>query len=192
MLSNLSAMVGMFVIIWIPIKSFNIIYKCPDLNSREFKKRYKTIVAGLKTSAPLCYQFICVFYFRRAVYAGLFVLFEPKPAVQIAFANISSIVMCVYVIIVRPYDTFLSTMLSTVNEILLVVMIGGVVRFLDPVISPSQSQMVGTAFVGIVIGTIIINWGSIMVFGIKQFIQVRRTKKLLKKYKSVPPKFPKT
>jgi len=52
-LSNLAAFVGMFAVIYIPIKSFNIIYRTQDLNSFDFKKRYLTIIAGLKVSSPL-------------------------------------------------------------------------------------------------------------------------------------------
>ena len=76
-------MIGMLFVMYIPIKSFEIVYRTGNLNSEEFKKRYKTIIAGLKTSGPLCFQFISIFYFRRAVYASIFVLFESSPGFQL-------------------------------------------------------------------------------------------------------------
>jgi len=87
-ITNVSALVGMAVVIYIPIKCFNIIYRTEDLNSLDFKKRYKTIIAGLKTNGPLKYQFICVFYFRRALYASIFVMLETKPSLEIISANL--------------------------------------------------------------------------------------------------------
>jgi len=39
---------AMISVVYIPMKSFNIIYKAPDLNSDEFKRRYKTLIADLK------------------------------------------------------------------------------------------------------------------------------------------------
>lgn len=53
LVSNIAAFIGMLTIMYIPIKSFDIIFRTHDLNSDEFKKRYKTIIAGMKTSSPL-------------------------------------------------------------------------------------------------------------------------------------------
>lgn len=141
---NIAAMIGMFATMYIPIKAYNIIFRTENLNSREFKRRYKTIISGLKTTGPLSFQFICVFFFRRAAYACLFVLFVSKPMVQIGFANMTTIGMLLYIVIVRPYDTFLSNFLGIVNEILLTVMLIGTGRFLDPIITPTQSSLIGT------------------------------------------------
>ena len=166
------------------MKSYNIVYRTEDLNSREFKKRYKTIISGLKTTGPLCYQFLCVYFFRRACYAALFVIFQTNPMIQIGSANITAILMLLYIIIVRPYDSILSTILSIINEILLVAMIMGTSRFLDPVITPSLSNTIGTAFIGIIVGVIIINWVGIVVYGItmgfKKVYETKRLKRLRK------------
>jgi len=111
------------VIIYIPTKTFNIVYECPDLKAVEFKKRYKIIIAGLKIDNPLRYQFTCVFFFRRAVYASMFIVLASYPSVQIGFAFCSCLVMALYEIIVKPYSTRLSSILSIVNEVLLSIMI---------------------------------------------------------------------
>mmetsp|Transcript_14089 Transcript_14089/g.14085 ORF Transcript_14089/g.14085 Transcript_14089/m.14085 type:complete len:113 (-) Transcript_14089:18-356(-) len=79
--------------------------------------------------------------------------------------------MAVFLIIIRPYDSLLSIYLSILNEFLLVMMISGCFRFLNPTITPSLNTTLGTAFVGIVIGTIIINWVSIIFYGIGIMIQ---------------------
>ena len=170
-LSNLAAFVGMFAVIYIPIKSFNIIYRTQDLNSFDFKKRYLTIIAGLKVSSPLWYQFICIFYFRRAVYASIFVLFQSQPVLQIIFADFVTASMLVYLIIIRPYNSLLSTLLSIVNEILVIWMITPTYRFLEEEITPNLSKMIGSIFVGIVVGTIVVNWFSIIVYGTTIYIK---------------------
>lgn len=161
----------MLTIIYIPIHSFNIVYKTQDLKSPDFQKRYETIIAGLKTSGPLWYQFICVFYFRRAVYSGIFVLFQDSPGFQIICANVVTIAMLLYLIIVKPYDSYLSIGLSIINEILLVWMITPTFRFLNPVITPALSKMMGNMFVGIIVATIVINWVSIIVYGVSMVIK---------------------
>jgi hypothetical protein len=55
---NLSTILAMLLVIYIPVKAFNIIYRTENLTSQEFKKRYKTIISGLKTTGPLSFQFI--------------------------------------------------------------------------------------------------------------------------------------
>ena len=173
----------MFALIYIPVKAFNIIYRTHNLDSEVFKKRYKTIIAGLKTHGPLWYQFIWVFYFRRAVYASIFVLFQSKPSVQIISANLLTLAMLIYLISIRPYDSFLSTMLSIVNDSLLVIMIAGCLRFLEEVITPSFSNLLGNTFVFIVIGTIVINWVSIIIYGITKAFKKKIRKKKIKMLK---------
>ena len=163
--------VAMIWVIYAPIKCFNIIYRTQNLDSDEFKMRYKTIIAGLKTSGPLCYQFIWVFYFRRAVYASVFVIFQSNPTVQLASANTITIAMLVYLLIVKPYDSLLSTILSIVNEVMIILMISSTFRFLDSVISPIMSSIIGNIFVGIIIGTIAINWIAIIGYGTGIYLQ---------------------
>ena len=162
---------AMISVVYIPMKSFNIIYKAPDLNSDEFKRRYKTLIADLKTWGPLWYQFIWVFYFRRAVYASLFVLFQSKPTLQLVFAVIITVSMFAYLLIVRPYDSMLSTILSIVNEVMIISMLSFIFRFLNPVITPSMSSIIGNIFIGIIVGTIAINWISIIGYGAGSYLQ---------------------
>lgn len=181
---NISAMLGMLAVLYIPIKAYNIIYRTADLNSEEFKKRYKTIISGLRTDNPLAYQFICVFFFRRAVYASIFVLFSSKPVYQIICANAITIAMMVYVVVVRPYNTFLSTILSILNEMLLVGMILITFRFLNPTISPALSKTIGTLLITIILVTIILNWVGIMLYGISQYIHKKMRAQRLKKLKA--------
>ena len=107
-----------------------------------------------------------MFFFRRAVYAAVFVLFPSMPSVQIAFASFTAVSMMIYVTVVRPYDSILSTFLAIVNECLLVAMILTTFRFLDPVMSPNLSKSLGTMFIGIIVGTIAINWIGIVVYGL--------------------------
>ena len=107
-----------------------------------------------------------MFFFRRAVYAAVFVLLPSMPSVQIAFASFTAVSMMIYVTVVRPYDSVLSTFLAIVNECLLVAMILTTFRFLDPVISPHLSHTIGTLFIGIIVGTIAVNWIGIIVYGL--------------------------
>jgi len=80
--------------------------------------RYKTIIADLKTNDPLCYQFICVFFFRRALYASILIIFESKSTLQIVSANLVTLLMVIYLVIIKPYRATLSNFLSVSNEIL--------------------------------------------------------------------------
>lgn len=158
-------MIGMLAVMYIPIKSYDIIFKTENLNSEDFKKRYKTLISGLKTTSPLCYQFICVFFFRRAIYASLFVIFQNSPSFQITVGVVTTVSMFIYLVIVRPYDAYLSTILSIINEILLFIMILGSSKFLNPEMAPAQSKMIGTAFIGIIVATIAVNWLGIISYG---------------------------
>ncbi|CAI2365637.1 unnamed protein product [Moneuplotes crassus] len=175
--NNFCALVGMFAVIYVPIKSFNIIYKAGDLNSKTFKKRYKTIISGLKTSGPMCFQFVSIFYFRRGVYASILVLLYSTPLLQIMSASILTVAMACYLIIVKPYESSLSTFLSISNEFLLILMIFGSFRFVNPVMTPTESRIIGKVFIGVLISTIFLNWASIIFQGIKTFLQNKRRKK---------------
>jgi hypothetical protein len=73
--------------------------------------------------------------------------------------------MLLYLAIIRPYDSYLSNILGVTNEILLSIMLIGTSQFLDPIMSPDQSKMIGNAFVGIIVGTIVVNWGGIISYG---------------------------
>jgi hypothetical protein len=163
--ANFCAIIGMLATMYIPVKAYNIIFRTQDLNAEDFKKRYKTIISGLKTDGPLSYQFICVFFFRRALFATLFVIFQSNPTLQITFALFTTISMLLYLSIVRPYDTYLSNILGVTNEILLCFMLIGTSQFLDPIMTPDQSKMIGNAFIGIIVGTIVVNWGGIISYG---------------------------
>lgn len=138
----------MFVVDYIPIKSYNIIFETSNLDSEEFKKRYKTIISGLKTKGPFWYQFIWVFFFRWALYASTFVIFSTNPLAQIIFTSLTVVGMLGYLILVRPYNTLLSSILSITNELFLAVMIFSWSRFVNPKISPGQSKQIGMMFVG--------------------------------------------
>mmetsp|Transcript_15815 Transcript_15815/g.13829 ORF Transcript_15815/g.13829 Transcript_15815/m.13829 type:complete len:130 (+) Transcript_15815:198-587(+) len=98
--------------------------------------------------------------------------------------------MLVYIISVRPYDSFLSTGLSMINDFLLVTMLIGCSKFLNPVMTPALSRILGNIFVGIVIGTIIVNWASIAVYGVgmvlKKKLKKRKITKLREKYNVAP------
>ena len=67
--SNIIALTVSVVMVYIPIKAFNILFTTNNLNDPVFKKRYKTFIVDLKTNSPLQFQFISVFFFRRALYA---------------------------------------------------------------------------------------------------------------------------
>jgi len=145
----------------------------------------------LKTTDPLCFHFITVFFFRRAVYASLFVLFGYYPMFQVIMAMGCAVFMFLYLVIVRPYVSFLSTFLSILNEILLGVMIVTTFRFVNPEISPSMSSQLGSFLVGILATTIAVNWVAIVIFGIVKMVHKRSLNKKLKKLRSTQEKIDK-
>ena len=158
-------MFGLLVMFYIPTKTFNIVYECPNLDSFEFRKRYKTLIAGLKTSDPLKYQFTWVFFFRRAIFAALLIVLASYPSVQVSFALVTWLGMIVYGVIVKPYSSRLSSILLIVNEWISTTIIGIWMRFLRKRITPGHRRMIGATLVYIIIGTIIINWIGIIMFG---------------------------
>ena len=175
----------MLAVLLIPVKWFNIIYQAPNLDDPQFKKRYKTFIADLKTNDSLSYQFLSVFFFRRAAYASLYVLFTAYPLVQVGFALTTTLAMFLYLVIIRPYVSVLSIFLSILNEVLLFVLILPSARFSNPAISPDLSSQLGTMMVGIIAFTIFINWVSIVVYGILKFIIKKVKTKRLKKMRDI-------
>ena len=123
-LSNIIALIASVAMLYIPTIAYNILSKTMNINDTEFKKRYKTFIADLRTDSPLRYQFITVFFFRRAVYGCAFVILVFFPTLQIICLIATVIGMMIYLIIVRPYKSILSSLLSVVNEILLLIMVG--------------------------------------------------------------------
>ena len=150
---------------YIPTKAFSIVYECPNLDSFEFRKRYKTLIAGLKTNDPLKYQFTWVFFFRRAIFAALLIVLASYPSVQISFALVTWLGMILYGVIVRPYSSTLSSVLLIVNEWIFTVIIGIWMRFLRKKITPDHRRMIGATLVYTIIGTVIVNWIGIIFYG---------------------------
>ena len=163
-INYVGAVFGLLVMFYIPTKAFNIVYEWPNLDSFEFRKRYKTLIAGLKTSDPLKYQFTWVFLFRRAIFAALLIVLASYPSVQVSFALVTWLGVMVYGVIVKPYWSRLSSILLIVNEWIFTTIVGIWMRFLRKKITPDYRRMIGTTLVYI-IGTIIINWIGIIVFG---------------------------
>ena len=166
-----------------PVLSYNIIFRTSDLEDEHFQDRYKTIINDMRTDNPLRFQFICVFYFRRAVYASVFVFLSAFPLVQVT-ASIGTVIgMLAYLIIIRPYQSTLSKFLSITNDVLLLACLLLTLRFLDVVISPSVRLAFGQILITMILATISINWVSIIISGVFAGVQKIRSKKVAEKRK---------
>jgi hypothetical protein len=175
--SNIPAVLGCLLIVYIPVKCYNILFRTCNPKNKEFQKRYKTIILDLRTDDPLRFQFITVFFFRRAIYASTFMLLAELQIMQVSAAVATVIGMTSYLLLVRPYKSVLSSVLSVFNEFMLFLTVGLPGRFLEPVISPSESRTFGTILIGIIISTIAVNWIGIMIYGIVVFIKRKLKKK---------------
>jgi len=165
-MNNITALFGTLLILYIPVKTFNIISKTWDLKDSDFQQRYRIIIMDLRTDSPLRFQFTSVFFFRRAIYASAFILAVNNSFVQIGITLSTVLAMATYLLIVIPYKTVLSSFLSVVNEFLLMCTVAIPGRFLEPIVTPSDSKAFGNTLIGIVIATIAINWVSIIVVGV--------------------------
>ena len=175
-MSNLIALSVAIIMMYIPIISFTTIQSASNLNDPAFQKRLKTFIIDLRTTNPLCFHFATIFFFRRAIYACAFVVLANVPSTQVLYLSVVTLSMSAYLVVVRPYKSVLSSVLSLLNEFMLLSMIVTTFRFLDPIIAPSQSKMIGNALVGMVIMTIVMNWVGIIVQGTISFIQKRAKK----------------
>ena len=182
-ISNIIALTVAVVMVYIPINAFNILYTTNDLSDPVFKKRYKTFIVDLKTNSPLRFQFISVFFFRRALYAWVLVIVAFIPKTQIALLITIVAGMMVYLIIVMPYESILSTILGILNEALLLIMVSIWTRFTDNKVDRKTSSEYGRCLVYILIGTIIINWVAIITYGTTLLVKKGLKKKKLQKIK---------
>ena len=120
--SNIVSLIAAICMLYVPIIAYNILQRTSQLNDPEFQKRYKTFIMDLRIYHPLQFQFITVFFFRRAIYACSFVLLAFMQEIQISFIISTVIGMMFYLIIIRPYKSLLSKTLALINEILLLAM----------------------------------------------------------------------
>ena len=120
--SNIVSLIAAICMLYVPIIAYNILQRTSQLNDPEFRKRYKTFVMDIRIYHPLKFQFITVFFFRRAIYASSFILLTFMPEIQISFIISTVIGMMLYLIIIRPYKSLLSKTLALINEILLLAM----------------------------------------------------------------------
>ena len=180
-MSNIIAMISACVMLYIPVIAFTIIYRTPDLKDANFQKRYKTFIIDLKLDNPLWFQFIVVFLFRRALFSSAFVIISELPSTQLSFIIATVVFMITYLVLVRPYKSVLSLLLSLINEILLLCMLVICIRFLNRIISPETSSQIGTTLISILIFTIGINWLWIIIFGVFSWIKKRMKKKKSKR-----------
>ena len=84
--NNIIALIGVVFVGFMPSLTFNIIFRTANLEDENFQDRYKTIINDMRLDNPLRFQFICVYLFRRAVYAGIFVFFVNSPTIQVVSA----------------------------------------------------------------------------------------------------------
>ena len=96
---------------------------------------------------------------------------------QIGFIIFIVVGMMIYLIIIRPYKSNLSIILSLVNEVLLLGMSIICVRFTNLTITPDLSSKIGTILIIILISTIAINWIGIVIYGTMIFIRNRIKKR---------------
>ena len=99
------------------------------------------------------------------------------PKIQIGFLMATVLGMLLYLLLFRPYQSYLSTILSVINEALLLSMIIICARFTNPNISPNSSKFIGRVLMGILIFTVVINWIGIIIYGITIWCQNRAKKK---------------
>ena len=120
--SNMISLIAVVCMLYIPITAYNILQRTSQLNNPEFQKRYKTFIIDLRIDHPLQFQFITVFFFRRAIYACSFVLLTFMPEIQISFIITTIVGMMLYLIMIKPYKSLLSTILALINEVLFLIM----------------------------------------------------------------------
>ena len=151
------------------------------MKDEEFQERYKIIINDLRTDSPFRYQYITVFYFRRAIYAGAFVLLEAWPILQVSVVNLSAFLMLLYLVIFKPYESILSRILSVINEVLLFTLLMFTIKFINPKVKPKESNIYGNFMIAFVLITVVINWTFIAIFGTLNTYKKYADKKLLKK-----------
>jgi len=164
------------LVVYIPVKSYNVIFKTQNLKGQEFQKRYRTLIMDIRIDNPLRYQFITVFLFRRVLYAGVFLFFTNFHYIQVSSSCLIVIAMEAYLLIIKPYGSILSRFLSTTNEFLLLASVAIPGRFLEPIITPSSSKVFGNLLISIIISTIAINWVSIIIYGTTMYIRKKAIK----------------
>ena len=103
------------------------------------------------------------------------VLLSFYPLAQIIGGSLAIIMMFLYILIIKPYASFLSMFLSVANELLLFPMIVISGRFVNPTISPDDSQIIGLTMMSILIFTIFLNWFCIIIKGVHGCI-IKRAK----------------
>ena len=103
------------------------------------------------------------------------VLLSFYPLAQIIGGSLAIIMMFLYILIIKPYASFLSMFLSVANELLLFPMIVISGRFVNPTISPGDSKIIGLAMMSILIFTIFLNWLCIIIKGVHGCI-IKRAK----------------
>ena len=163
-------------------------YSIPIIwRARHLNKRYATLIVDLRTDSPMQFQFTFVFFFRRILYASIFIILSGQPfnenyvpTIQVALLIFIVWWMLSYLIIIRPYESLLSRILCLYNELMLLVVVWLPMRFIKLQITQKESSQFGTAMIAIIISTISVNWIWIIVFGIIKFIIKKRKSKKLK------------
>ena len=105
------------------------------------------------------------------------------PKIQIGFLMATVLGMLLYLLLFRPYQSYLSIILSVINEVLLLSMIIICSRFTNPNITPNSSKVIGRVLMAILIITIVINWTGIIIYGTITLIknQIKKKKKVSEK-----------
>ena len=88
--------------------------------------------------------------------------------------------MLAYMVFFRPYESKLSTILSIINEVLLLVCLFVTARFVNPRIKYKTSKIYGNLLISIILLTIVINWVGIITAGVYGFLSKRKRDKQLK------------
>ena len=77
--------------------------------------------------------------------------------------------MVVYLVILRPYTEPLSMALSLINEFMLIVILGVVSNFVDPLLPSAKQAELGRTCMGLTITLIAINWACIIGYSVYRY-----------------------
>ncbi|CDW89713.1 fu domain containing protein [Stylonychia lemnae] len=176
------AAIGFGIILtYLPILLMNILQRnYQKIQTVKFMLSYSTIVKEVDLSHPIKYMYYPVFLMRRALFSISLVLFANSPFNQIVFMSATSIVMIVYIILIRPQKDKIMIVLTALGEVLLLFLHIFSLVFLDENLTEEVENQYGW-FIIIIIGFYILaNWVIIVTLTIKQLRQKCKENKLKK------------
>jgi len=145
------------------------------IKTKKFKNKYGMLTEELQRRSIVQLYYYPIFLFQRIFISGMIVFGYDYPFLQIASVIASNISMIAFLIIVRPFKEENQRVTTVIDELIIMACtILFIVFKIDKGMSHSTRKEIGWAVIGLIMFSVLKNFGVVIYFGFQSVRQKLR------------------